>query len=116
LRSVATLEAIFEATLQVLIVDGARELTTTRVANRAGLSAAALYRYFPNRAALLSALNERHLGVLALRMNKTCEEQRGRSPARMVDHPISNRVPLRRLSDDAHQALGSLRMRFETGS
>ena len=35
-RSAATVSAIFEATIQVLLSDGAAGLTTTRVAERAG--------------------------------------------------------------------------------
>ena len=37
-RSTATVEAIHEATIQVLLNQGAEHLTTTRVAERAGVS------------------------------------------------------------------------------
>jgi len=37
-RSVATVDAIMEATIQVLGTDGIKDLTTTKVADRAGVS------------------------------------------------------------------------------
>jgi AcrR family transcriptional regulator len=54
-------EAIFDATIQVLLDEGIERLTTTRVADRAGVSVGTLYQYFPNKEALLAALLERHL-------------------------------------------------------
>jgi len=64
-RSIATVDAIFEATIQVLLGDGLMRLTTTRVARRAGVSVGTLYQYFPNKEALLFAVLERHLALLA---------------------------------------------------
>jgi AcrR family transcriptional regulator len=61
-RAQATVVAILEATLQVLGTDGAG-LTTTRVAEAAGVSVGTLYQYFPNREALLHALLAEHLEV-----------------------------------------------------
>jgi AcrR family transcriptional regulator len=57
--------ALLEATRRVLVRDGARRLSTTRVAVVAGVSVGSLYQYFPNRAALLRGLLERHLDVIA---------------------------------------------------
>ena len=48
-RATATLDAIFEATIQVLVTDGPHRLTTTRVAQRAGVSVGTMYQYFPHR-------------------------------------------------------------------
>lgn len=59
-RSGATVEAIHEAVIQVLLVDGLTRLTTTRVAERAGVSVGTLYQYFPNKQALLFAILLRH--------------------------------------------------------
>jgi AcrR family transcriptional regulator len=55
-RAQATLEAVLEATLQVLKRDGYLALTTTRVAERAGVSVGTLYQYFPDKASLVMAL------------------------------------------------------------
>lgn len=54
-----------EATLQVLRRDGYARLTTTRVAERAGVSIGSVYQYFPNRRALIAELVRRHLAVVA---------------------------------------------------
>ena len=60
-RSSASVEAILDATLQVLLRVGKERLTTTRVAMRAGVSVGTLYQYFPNKSALLQAALRRHL-------------------------------------------------------
>ncbi|WP_349962337.1 TetR/AcrR family transcriptional regulator [Rhizobium sp. ZPR3] len=75
-RSIATVEAIFEATLQVLSSDGLIRFNTTRVARRAGVSVGTLYQYFPNKQALLFAVLERHLVMLAEAIEKACDENR----------------------------------------
>ena len=73
-RSIATVDAIFEATIQVLSSDGLIRLNTTRVARRAGVSVGTLYQYFPNKQALLFAVLERHLAMLATAIEKACDE------------------------------------------
>lgn len=60
-RSLVTVDAVFEATLQVLLSDGHQRLTTTRVAERAGVSVGTLYQYYPNKQALLYAVAARHV-------------------------------------------------------
>ena len=60
-RSETTVLAIHEASIQVLLSVGYRKLTTTRVAERAGVSVGTLYQYFPNRQALIRAVLERYL-------------------------------------------------------
>jgi len=60
-RSQVTVDAVFEATIQVLLSDGPQRLTTTRVADRAGVSVGTLYQYYPNKQALLYAVLQRHL-------------------------------------------------------
>lgn len=60
-RARATVAAIIQATLQVLDETGAARLTTTRVAEVAGVSVGTLYQYFPNREALLNAVLADHL-------------------------------------------------------
>lgn len=51
-RSAATVDAIVEAAIRILRRDGWPGLTTTRVAELAGVSVGSLYQYFPNRAAI----------------------------------------------------------------
>lgn len=84
-RALATVSAIFEATIQVLVTDGPRRLTTTRVADRAGVSVGSMYQYFPHKQALFYALNERYLVNLAERIEAACAAQHGASIAQMVE-------------------------------
>lgn len=83
-RSVTTVEAIFEATIQVLLSEGIHRLTTTRVAERAGVSVGTMYQYFPHKQALLYALNERYLDLVAERVEAACQAQHGASTEAMI--------------------------------
>lgn len=84
-RAAVTLDAVFEATIQVLLAVGPHRLTTTRVAERAGVSVGTLYQYFANKHALIYALNERYLDTLAVRIETTCQAQHGAPAATMVE-------------------------------
>ena len=72
-RSTVTVEAISEATIQVLLGHGAERLTTTRVAERAGVSVGTLYQYYPNKQSLLFAVLEHHLNRVAARVEAACQ-------------------------------------------
>jgi AcrR family transcriptional regulator len=60
-RSRATVDAILEAVAYILARDGYAGLTTNRVAERAGVNIASLYQFFPNKAALITELQRRHV-------------------------------------------------------
>jgi AcrR family transcriptional regulator len=84
-RAEATVGAIFEATIQVLLAEGDRRLTTTRVAERAGVSVGTMYQYFPHKQALLYAVLESHLAHVAAAVEAACERHRGCPIAEMAD-------------------------------
>ena len=75
-RSTASVDAILEATIQVLLRVGKERLTTTRVALRAGVSVGTLYQYFPNKSALLQAVLKRHLEEVTEAVERVCLEQK----------------------------------------
>ncbi len=83
-RSVASVEAILDATIQVLLKIGKERLTTTRVALRAGVSVGTLYQYFPNKSALLQAALKRHMDEITEAIELVCEEQSRRTLREMV--------------------------------
>lgn len=83
-RSTTTVEAIFEASIQVLLADGPTRLTTTSVAKRAGVSVGTLYQYFPNKQSLFYAVNQRYLDMLAERVEEACKKYHGRPFAEMA--------------------------------
>ncbi len=59
-RAQDTVEALLQATAELLERGGYARLTTNHVAQRAGVSVGSLYQYFPNKEALCHALAERH--------------------------------------------------------
>ena len=58
-RATETYERILEVTAETLADVGIERLSTNLVCERAGLTPPALYRYFPNKYALLSELGQR---------------------------------------------------------
>ena len=85
-RSTITVEAISEATIQVLLTQGADRLTTTRVADRAGVSVGTLYQYYPNKRSLLFAVFEDHMNKVGRAVEVACEDAH--------NHPISEMIKL----------------------
>ena len=83
-RSTASVDAILEATIQVLLQVGKERLTTTKVALRAGVSVGTLYQYFPNKSALLKAALKRHLDEVADAIELVCDQQKGHSLEQMA--------------------------------
>lgn len=55
-RSIALVQSVLDAAIQVLAAEGAQRFTMARVAERAGVSVGSLYQYFPNKAAILFQL------------------------------------------------------------
>lgn len=104
-RSMVTLDAIFEATIQVLLAQGLNRLTTTRVADRAGVSVGTMYQYFPNKQALLYALNERYLDMVADRIETACSQHAGVPIAEMVDALVNTYWAAKTERSDVTRAL-----------
>lgn len=89
-RSAATVDAILEATIQVLLALGKENLTTTAVAHRAGVSVGTLYQYFPNKRALLQASLKRHMEDVGQSITQACEQHRNASLIQMADALIQS--------------------------
>lgn len=87
-----TCSAILEATVQVLVQQGADKLTTSRVAERAGVSVGTLYQYYPNKAALIEAVRGDYFRLLSDAVgnvmngneNQSIEEKLGKALAAVV--------------------------------
>ncbi|MET0255360.1 MAG: TetR/AcrR family transcriptional regulator [Luteibacter sp.] len=101
-RSTATVAAIFEATFQVLLSDGLVRLTTTRVAERAGVSIGTMYQYFPHKQALLYALLDQYLGEVVVALDDACVRHEG--------------APLAEISDSLCRAYLDAKLRHLPGS
>lgn len=78
-RSATTVDAICTATIQVLLDVGFENLTTTKVALRAGASVGTLYQYFPKKSALLAAVLEQYLTTVIKAVELACNDSKGQS-------------------------------------
>jgi AcrR family transcriptional regulator len=65
-----TQQAIALAALRILEGEGAGAVTMRRVATAVGITAMAIYRHYPNRAALLNAIAEDGFAALAAALRK----------------------------------------------
>jgi len=83
-RAAVTVDAISEATIQVLLKQGINQLTTTRVAERAGVSVGTLYQYYPNKQSLLFAVLAEHLNTVASAVENACLRARGKPLSEMM--------------------------------
>jgi AcrR family transcriptional regulator len=63
-RAQATVEAILDATAQVLVNEGYDRASTNRIALAAGVSIGSLYQYFSSKEALVSALVNDHVAKM----------------------------------------------------
>lgn len=113
-RSEATVDAIFEATIQVLLVEGRRRLTTTRVAERAGVSVGTLYQYFPHKQALLYALLQQHLGKFVEAVEAACLKFRNESIACMAEGLVNAYIDAKTRRPDASRALYMVAAELDT--
>ena len=92
-RSNDLVAAILEAALQVLAREGATRFTTTRVAEKAGVSVGSIYQYFPNKASILFRLQADEWRQTTRMLHDTLQDAR--------------RPPLERLRRLVHQLVKS---------
>jgi AcrR family transcriptional regulator len=104
-RSTVTVKAISEATIQVLLAVGLDRLTTTRVAERAGVSVGTLYQYYPNKQALLLAVLKVHSIAVAETVEGACRVNRGAAVKVLVVAVVEAFVNAKLERPDASTAL-----------
>ena len=125
-RSTVTVDAIFDATIQVLLATGSTKLNTTRVSHRAGVSVGTLYQYFPNKQALLLAVLERHLEMLVSAVEDACRDHQDQMVQVMAEavaiaylrakgeqHEVSRALYLIAIELDASGSIGAATYRAE---
>jgi AcrR family transcriptional regulator len=97
LRSKATVDAIFEATLQVLAKAETDEPAVEKIAERAGVSVGSLYQYFRSKDSLVSSLIGFHLKQRMAALKSDLESVRGleaeRAASVLVDKLLIAMVP-----------------------
>ena len=104
-RSINTVEAVFEACIQVLLVSGVERLTTTKVAERAGVSVGTLYQYFPNKESLLSAVLENYLGAVITEVEAACTAGKGQALDAMASLVVKSFLQAKMRNQDVSKAL-----------
>lgn len=104
-RATVTVQAITEATIQILLSLGADRLTTTRVAERAGILVGTLYQYYPNKQSLLFALFEDHLTKVCEEVEAACEDARSKPMSEMIRYVVEAFVDAKMKRADISVAL-----------
>ncbi len=99
------MDAIFEATIQVLLAEGASRLTTTRVSERAGVSVGTMYQYFPNKRALLFAVLSRHTDEVLDKIEGACRASAGLAAADMVQNLLATYIEVKTSDPETSIAL-----------
>lgn len=93
-RSRAMYDDILDATSRVLMEDGFHRTSTTRIAERAGISAGSLYQYFGNRQDIFDALaarqSDRLADILNGHFNASGSDELPTSIDRMIDAVIES--------------------------
>lgn len=107
-RSVHTVDAILQASVQVLLAGGLDRLTTTRVAERAGVSVGTLYQYFPNKRALMATVLERHLEGVVDAVEAACARAHGQTTGRIAAALVEAFVAAKLSERDASIALHAI--------
>jgi AcrR family transcriptional regulator len=98
-------DAIFEGAIQVLVEAGPRYLTTTRVAERAGVSVGTLYQYFANIDGLMVAILERHLSNVIEAVVRICARHQGQPLLTMAEALVDGFIVAKSERLDVTQAL-----------
>lgn len=107
-RSKATVAAITEGTIQVLLAKGAARLTTTDVADRAGVSVGTLYQYFPNKNALLYEILRQHLDRIGGAIEASLTRYQGQTLAVIANGIVADYLDAKLAHIDVSRALYQL--------
>ena len=83
-RAQATVDAILEAAFQILEADGLAKLTTSRIADRAGVSIGTLYQYFRDREEILTAMGQRQSDDMREKITSIVLEADGPASVRTI--------------------------------
>jgi AcrR family transcriptional regulator len=105
-RAQATVNAILEATVQILDREGLEAATTTRIAEVAGVSIGSLYQYFSHRDAILNALQDREFErALMLMQELLGDGNLARTPRETVTAVVRGLARLYAISPGLHRVL-----------
>lgn len=105
-RAQQTVNAILEATIQVLEREGPEAATTTRIAEVAGVSVGTLYQYFSHRDAIFDTLQDREWSkALAMTQEILSEGNLPKSPREVVEQCVKGMLSLHTGHPGVHRVL-----------
>ncbi len=108
------MEAILEATAQILIESGLNRFSTDRVAKRAGVSIGTLYQYFPNKQTLVYSLLERYLDARDNAFEENCQTLGGGPVENLITGAVNTYIDSKLFHVDLAAALHTAAV--ETGA
>ncbi|MGV2385400.1 MAG UNVERIFIED_CONTAM: TetR/AcrR family transcriptional regulator, partial [Thermobifida fusca] len=71
----ARVQRMLDACAELLDEAGYAELTTTKIAERAGVAIGSVYQFFPDKKAITQALGLRYLDIFSARIVRRITEQ-----------------------------------------
>ena len=104
-RSRSTVAAILEATTHILESEGYDRCTTNKIADRAGVSIASLYQYFPSKEALIAALIDQHLEEISQLQMKLLLEAPDRPPSELISEMAVLHVQMHSSNPRLHRVI-----------
>ncbi|TNC84639.1 MAG: TetR family transcriptional regulator [Alcanivorax sp.] len=112
-RSTFTVDAIFEGCIQVLLAEGPERLTTTKVAECAGVSVGTLYQYFSDKYSLMAGVLEQHVQAISRRVDHACDISKGEPLERAVGNLVTAFFAAKMERPDVSKALYSVSAELE---
>lgn len=113
-RSRATVSVILDAAIRVLDREGLECLTTSRVAEVAGVSVGTLYQYFAHRDDIIDALQDRELERSAAMLQRVLENRENATDQEVAHAVIQGIFGLYRAAPALHRVLAIDGLRYTT--
>jgi len=113
-RSRATVSVILDAAIRVLDREGLECLTTSRVAEVAGVSVGTLYQYFGHRDDIIDALQDREFERSGQLLQRVLENESNASDEAVAHAIIAELFKLYRAAPALHRVLAVDGLRYST--
>ena len=104
-RARHTVEAILDAVVRILKREGAKAVTTNRIAEVAGVSIGSLYQYFPDKRAIFIALHQRHIEEIDRIVEDTLLDHADSSMDRLLSAMVEAMVEAHTGDPELYEAL-----------
>lgn len=104
-RARQTVEAVLDAVVRILKREGAKAVTTNRIAEVAGVSIGSLYQYFPDKRAIFAALHERHIEQIDRLIEKTLFENASSPLARLIKEMVEAMIRAHETDPELYEVL-----------